>query len=60
MDIKELQKKLDRVNRKIRKLEETHLGNENKFTYHGGFDMGYLKGKRAVLEDIIDSIKDKV
>ena len=34
-------------------LEKQQKGNELNFTYWGGFDLGYLKGKISEIEDII-------
>jgi hypothetical protein len=39
-------------------LKETHHGNETKFTYYGGFDYGYLRGKIAALESVLDMMQE--
>ena len=36
---------------KIERMNQTHLGKESNFTYWGGFDMGYCKGKLSAIED---------
>ena len=55
--LKTLQARLDRLKRKEAILIEKHSGRETSvYNYWGGWDMGYLKGAIAVLEDTIDDI----
>lgn len=54
MDI--LKRRLDRLKNKLVELEKKHLGNELNYTYWGGYDMGYLKGKISEIENIIDEL----
>ena len=44
-------KRIKRLKKMETKLEAKHVGNEEKFTYHGGFDLGYIKGQISILED---------
>jgi hypothetical protein len=41
-------------------LESKHKGNEERFTYHGGYELGYIKGKITELEDSVDVSKELV
>jgi hypothetical protein len=55
----QLTRKITRVKSQIKELETQHEGKEDKFTYWGGFSMGYLKGKLTILEDWLDDLQDK-
>jgi hypothetical protein len=59
MDIKRLERRLIRMKERIYRIEKIHKGNEQNFTYHGGFNLGYLRGRVCELEDILDDINDK-
>jgi hypothetical protein len=59
MDIDKLKHRVKRLTERKEVLEAKHKGNEEKFTYHGGFDLGYVKGQISVLEDIIDDLTDE-
>lgn len=54
MTEKELQRKINRAKLKLANLEE-RKDNLSKFGY---WDMGYLQGKIAVLEDWLDLLKE--
>lgn len=58
MNQEKIQRRLSRLIEMKDKLESEHSGKEEKFTYHGGFDLGYLKGKIAVLEEINDAFEN--
>lgn len=51
-------KRLKRLRRMAKALKETHHGNETKFTYYGGFDYGYLRGKIAALESVLNMMQE--
>ena len=53
-NIEKLQRRLDRLNSIKESLEKTHKGNELNYTYWGGYELGYLKGKICELENIIE------
>ena len=39
---------------KILEMERRHGKNpQHNFTYHGGFDLGYLKGQISIIEEIM-------
>lgn len=43
-----------RIKGKILEMERRHGKNPTeKFTYWGGFDLGYLKGQLSILEDVM-------
>jgi hypothetical protein len=53
-----LKYRLERLNKQKNELESKHKGNEQNYTYHGGFDLGYLKGKISEIEDFIDDLEN--
>lgn len=53
-EIENLKRRLNRLNEKKEELEKKHLGNEMKFTYWGGYALGYLKGKTSEIENTLD------
>ena len=55
---KELKRRLERLNKKVEVLESKHRGKGENFTYHGGYDLGYLKGKIGEIEEQIDIEED--
>lgn len=59
MDIDKLKHRVERLTERKEVLEAKHKGNEENFTYHGGFDLGYVKGQISILEDIIDYLTDE-
>lgn len=54
--ITKLKRRLKRLIERRDVLELIHVGKEQSLTYHGGFDLGYLKGQIRELEDIIDDL----
>jgi hypothetical protein len=60
MDITRLERRLKRLKEKKDEMESRHSGNEQKFTYHGGFDLGYLKGKIDEIENTIDELEEDI
>lgn len=52
--IVKLRRKIERATKRIKEMESRHKGNEQDFTYHAGFDLGYAKGRLSVLEDLLD------
>lgn len=57
-DIKELERRLERQQEILRGLETSHKGNEQNLTYHAGYELGYVKGKIAEIENTIDLLKE--
>ena len=54
MNPKNLIRKALRIKGKILETERRHGKNpHHNFTYHGGFDLGYLKGQLSILEDVM-------
>jgi len=57
MDKARIKHRIDRIKKK---LEDYDLSKPNeKYNYDGGFSVGYLKGKLAVLEDLLDEEDDE-
>ena len=50
----ELKRRLARLTKQHDELVIKHNGNEGKFTYWGGYAMGYLRGKIGEIEKILD------
>ena len=43
-----------RIKFKILETERSHGKNpHHNFTYHGGFDLGYLKGQLSIIEEVM-------
>ena len=57
--LKELNRKLSRLERQRDELLKEHLGNEASYTYWGGHKLGYIKGKIYQLEWIIEELSNK-
>ena len=57
MNIEELKRRLERLIKQRDKLLEQHNGNELNFTYWGGYELGYVKGKINEIENILDIIE---
>ena len=49
----ELIRRLARLTKQHDELVKKHDGNEEKFTYWGGYAMGYLRGKIGEIEKIL-------
>ena len=54
-----LKRRLNRLIVQRDELLKKHKGNEINFTYWGGYELGYIKGKICEIEDIIDEIDFK-
>ena len=57
---KKLQHKLLRLVERKDEIEIKHKGNEQNYTYHGGFDLGYLKGQMTEIENMIDEVDEYI
>ena len=54
MNPKNLIRKALRIKGKMLEMERRHCKNpHHNFTYHGGFDLGYLKGQISILEEVM-------
>jgi hypothetical protein len=53
---KNAKRKLARFEKMKKELDDKHGGNEEKFTYHGGFDLGYVTGQISELENHIEDL----
>ena len=57
-------RRLKRLKAQLKQFEERYGINKSKdatmkLTYWGGWDIGYLKGKIDVLEDLLEDLKPK-
>ena len=51
---KNLIRRLNRLYEQEKVLKEKYNGNETMYTFHGGFEYGYVKGKIGELENQIE------
>ena len=57
IDIDKLKRRLKRLRARESLLAAKHGGNEQNYTYHAGFDIGYLKGVISEIENTIDELE---
>ena len=57
LDIPRIQRRLLRFKTMRDNLMKGYGGRESSLTFHAGWDIGYLLGKIAVLEDILDELE---
>lgn len=50
---------MNRLIERKERLESKYSGNEGKFTYHAGFDYGYVIGKINEIEDLLVEIEEQ-
>jgi hypothetical protein len=53
-----LRKRCNREESRVSQGKLQYEGNEQNYTYHGGWDMGYHQGKLTMLEDLLDELND--
>ena len=53
-----LRKRCNRAESRVSQRKRQYEGNEQNYTYHGGWDMGYHQGKLTMLEDLLDELND--
>ncbi len=51
-----LEHRLKRLQDRLAVMEKKYIGNEKEYTFHGGFDFGYLKGTIAEIENQLDEM----
>jgi len=49
-----LKRKLIRLKKMESELDKKYTNNEREYTFHAGFDLGYVVGKISAYEDILD------
>ena len=54
-----LKRRLHRLTEMKNKLESKYNGNETQYTFHAGFDLGYLKGKIHEIEERLDDLNEE-
>lgn len=55
--ISTLKRRIERFEKMVEEKLQKEQGNEINFTYWGGFNLGYLKGKITVLEEFLDYLE---
>lgn len=58
MNTDKLKRRLERLKERRDSLENEHKSNELKYTYWGGFSLGYLKGQIFEIEEILDELEE--
>lgn len=53
-EIPKLSRKLDRLNSRLKILDEKHSNKESNYTYWGGWEKGYIVAKISEIENQID------
>jgi hypothetical protein len=51
-------RQLLRLKERAKAMSFKHAGRERLYTYHGGFDLGYLQGQISILEEIVDDMDE--
>lgn len=49
-----LQRQLQRLQKREEALLKKYLGKEDKYTFHAGYDLGYVQGAVRVLEHLLE------
>lgn len=55
-DVDNLKRRLNRLNDQLNDLLIKHRGNELKYTYWGGYNLGYIQGKICEIEIVLDNL----
>ena len=58
--LREIKRKLERTIARSEELGNKFNGNEQKFTFHAGWNLGFAEGKADALQDILDMFEDYV
>lgn len=54
-----LARRIKRLSERESKVSAEHKGNEQNYTYHGGYSLGYLQGQLSALHDVHDALENK-
>ena len=54
----QIEKILERNERKAERYSQRYDGKEEQHTVHGGWNLGYWEGRVAALEDVLDILED--
>ena len=57
-EISKLERRLKRLSKQRDVLLKIHSGNEHNYTYWGGYELGYIKGKIDEIENILDILNE--
>jgi len=58
-ELKELERKIRRLEEQIRVMEKDHEENKDILNYHSGYSLGYLRGKSCELDNRLDDMREK-
>jgi|688.fasta_scaffold1354319_2 hypothetical protein len=53
-----LKRRLERLKERRDNYKNEHKGNELKYTYWGGYSLGYLEGQIFEIEEILDDLEE--
>jgi hypothetical protein len=56
--IAKYKRRLQRLQKAKAILDLKYNGNETKYTFHGGWNLGYVTGEISRIEDFIDDLED--
>lgn len=51
-----IRRKIQRLRNKTKLNDKQYRGNEQDYTFHGGFNSGYFEGKLCAYEEIADEL----
>lgn len=59
MDLDKLQRRLARLTADRARMDEKYNGKESNYTFWGGYELGYCKGKISEIEKTMDELSSK-
>lgn len=54
----QIEKILERNERKAKRYSQEYKGREEQHTFHGGWNLGYWEGRVSAIEDVLDILED--
>ncbi len=58
IDTAKLKRKVARWRDMASQLEQKYKGNEQDYTYHAGYSLGYLHGQISAIENLLDIVEE--
>lgn len=55
----QIEKILERNERKAERYSCEYKGKEEQHTFHGGWNLGYWEGRVSAIEDVLDILEDR-
>lgn len=59
LDERRVRHRLQRLLTRRKPLSDKYTDSESKYTFYGGYDLGYLEGQISVLEDLLEDLIDE-